>query len=141
MVAAYAEATRVKPTWWLDRGMGPTLIDKPIKEQNKMAMLLSDLDMDIRKLEVFTAVVEERSFTRAAVRLRTAQSAVSTAIRALERDLGATLLDRTTQRVELTDAGRALLPEAQGILAAVESAREVVTQVGQGLRGRLRLGL
>ncbi|SNT58673.1 DNA-binding transcriptional regulator, LysR family [Asanoa hainanensis] len=97
--------------------------------------------MDIRKLEVFVAVAEEGGFTRAAERLRTAQSGVSTAIRALERELGATLLDRTTQHVELTEAGRALLPEALGILAAVEAARETVTQVGQGLRGRLRLGI
>ncbi|GIF67435.1 transcriptional regulator [Asanoa ishikariensis] len=97
--------------------------------------------MDIRKLEVFTTVAEERSFTRAAERLHTAQSGVSTAIRALERDLGATLLDRTTQHVELTEAGRALLPEALRILSAVEAARETVTQVGQGLRGRLRLGI
>ncbi|GAA1893805.1 LysR family transcriptional regulator [Asanoa iriomotensis] len=97
--------------------------------------------MDIRKLEVFTTVAEERSFTRAAAKLHTAQSGVSTAIRALERDLGTTLLDRTTQRVELTEAGHALLPEALRILAAVEAARETVTQVGQGLRGRLRLGI
>ncbi|MFI6759415.1 LysR family transcriptional regulator [Micromonospora sp. NPDC050417] len=97
--------------------------------------------MDIRKLGVFVTVAEERSFTRAAERLRIAQSGVSTAVRALERELGTPLFDRTTQRVELTDAGHALLPEATRILAAVEAAREVVTQVGQGLRGRLRLGI
>jgi DNA-binding transcriptional LysR family regulator len=97
--------------------------------------------VDIRRLEVFVAVAEERNFTRAAERLRTAQSGVSTAIRTLERELGAALFDRTTQRVELTEAGRALLPEAVRILAAVEAAREVVTQVGQGLRGTLRLGI
>ncbi|MEO3821293.1 LysR family transcriptional regulator [Plantactinospora sp. B24E8] len=97
--------------------------------------------MEIRRIEVFLAVAEERSFTRAAERLRVAQSAVSTAVRVLERELGATLFARTTQRVELTEAGRALLPEAVRILAAVEAAREVVTQAGQGLRGRLRLGI
>ncbi|MEV4811009.1 LysR family transcriptional regulator [Micromonospora avicenniae] len=97
--------------------------------------------MDIRKLEVFLAVAEERSFTRAAERLRVAQSAVSTTVRALERDLGTPLFDRTTQRVELTEAGRALRPEAARILAAVEAAREMVAQVGQGLRGTLRLGI
>ncbi|MEV4537663.1 LysR family transcriptional regulator [Asanoa sp. NPDC049518] len=97
--------------------------------------------VDFRKLEVFATVADERSFTRAAEKLHTAQSGVSTAIRALERDLGTTLLDRTTQHVELTEAGRALLPEALRILAAVEAARETVTQVGQGLRGRLRLGI
>ncbi|MEU4678934.1 LysR family transcriptional regulator [Micromonospora sp. NPDC023737] len=97
--------------------------------------------MDIRKLEVFLTVAEERSFTRAAERLRVAQSAVSTTVRALERDLGTPLFDRTTQRVELTEAGRALRPEAARILASVEAARELVAQVGQGLRGTLRLGI
>lgn len=97
--------------------------------------------MEIRKLEVFVAVAEERSFTHAAERLHIAQSGVSTAVRALERELGAALFDRSTQRVELTEAGHALLPEAGRILAAVERAREVVTLVGQGLRGRLRLGI
>ena len=100
----------------------------------------NDGRVDIRKLEVFTTVAEERSFTRAAEKLHTAQSGVSTAIRALERDLGASCSTAPLSGFELTEAGRALLPEALRILAAVESARETVTQVGQGLRGRLRLG-
>jgi DNA-binding transcriptional LysR family regulator len=69
------------------------------------------------------------------------QSAVSSGIRALERELGAALFTRTTHHVELTDAGRALLPEARATLAAAAAAREAVDQVRGGLRGSVRLGI
>jgi DNA-binding transcriptional LysR family regulator len=96
--------------------------------------------MELRHLTVFVAVAEEASFTRAADRLHMVQSAVSASVRGLERELGAALFDRTTRRVELTDAGDALLPEARQVLAAVTVAREAVDQVSGGLRGTLRLG-
>ena len=96
--------------------------------------------MELRQLDVFVAVAEEASFTRAADRLHMVQSAVSASVRGLERELGASLFDRTTRRVELTDAGHALLPEARHVLAAVSAAREAVDQVSGGLRGTLRIG-
>jgi len=96
--------------------------------------------MELRQLTVFVAVAEEASFTRAADRLHTVQSAVSASVRGLERELGTALFDRTTRRVALTDAGDALLPEARQVLAAVTAAREAVDQVSGGLRGTLRLG-
>jgi DNA-binding transcriptional LysR family regulator len=96
--------------------------------------------MELRHLTVFVAVAEEASFTRAADRLHMVQSAVSASVRGLERELGASLFDRTTRRVELTDAGDALLPEARQVLAAVTAAREAVDQVSGGLRGTVRLG-
>src|SRR5919197_4805518 len=102
-----------------------------------MSMLPS---MELRHLTVFVAVAEEASFTRAADRLHMVQSAVSASVRGLERELGASLFDRTTRRVELTDAGAALLPEAREVLTAADAAREAVDQVSGGLRGTLRLG-
>jgi DNA-binding transcriptional LysR family regulator len=96
--------------------------------------------MELRHLTVFVAVAEEASFTRAADRLHMVQSAVSASVRGLERELGAALFERTTRRVELTDAGQALLPEARHVLTAVTAAREAVDQVSGGLRGTLRLG-
>ena len=73
--------------------------------------------MELRHLEVFVAVAEELSFTRASTRLHLVQSGVSSAIKALERDLGAVLFDRDRHRVMLTDAGQVLLPEARATLA------------------------
>jgi DNA-binding transcriptional LysR family regulator len=96
--------------------------------------------MEIRQLEHFVAVAEERHFTRAAERLHIVQSAVSASIRTLERDLHTDLFNRTTQRVELTDAGALLLPQARRILAEVAAGRELVTDVREGLRGTLAIG-
>src|SRR3954470_9087378 len=97
--------------------------------------------MELRHLATFAAVAEEGSFTRAAGRLHVVQSAVSSGVRALERELGVTLFDRTTHRVELSDAGRALLPEARRTLAAAEAARDAIHQLRGGLRGTVRLGV
>ena len=96
--------------------------------------------MELRHLEYFVAVADERSFTRAAARLHVVQSAVSAAIKALERELGAPLLDRTSKRVALTDAGTALLPRARATLDAAAAARDAVDEVRGGLRGTLRMG-
>lgn len=96
--------------------------------------------MDLRHLEHFVAVAEVRNFTRAAERLHIVQSAVSASIRTLERDLQTELFTRTTQRVELTDAGAMLLPQARRILAEVHAARELMSDVRGGLRGTLTIG-
>src|ERR1700729_769678 len=79
--------------------------------------------MELRHLEVFVAVAEELSFTRASSRLHLVQSGVSSAVKALERDLGAALFDRDRHRVMLTDAGQVLLPEARATLASAERLR------------------
>ena len=63
--------------------------------------------MEIRQLQYFVAVAQTRHFGRAAERLHMAQSPLSQAIRQLESQVGATLFDRTTRRVELTPAGEA----------------------------------
>ncbi|MEU4425839.1 LysR family transcriptional regulator [Actinoplanes sp. NPDC024001] len=96
--------------------------------------------MELRQLEYFVAVAEEQSFTRAATRLHVVQSAVSAAVKTLERELGATLLDRNARRVLLTDAGAALLPRARAALDAARDARDAVAEVSGGLRGTLRIG-
>jgi len=96
--------------------------------------------MELRHLEVFVAVAEELSFTRASARLHLVQSGVSSAIKALERDLGAVLFDRDRHRVMLTDAGQVLLPEARATLAAAQAARDAVSQAQGGLRGTVTVG-
>ena len=97
--------------------------------------------MELRHLEHFVAVAEERNFTRAARRLHLVQSALSVSIRALERELNAQLFERTTREVRLTDAGRLLLPEARRTLDAAAAAQAVVLGAQAGLRGTLRLGM
>ncbi|MFJ2933102.1 LysR family transcriptional regulator [Streptomyces sp. NPDC087219] len=96
--------------------------------------------MELRHLQHFVAVAEARHFTRAAERLMVSQSGLSASIRALERDLRAPLFVRSTRRVTLTEAGRALLTEAERILAQVRAAHEAVAAVQGVVRGTLRLG-
>ena len=97
--------------------------------------------MELRQLEHFVAVAEERNFTRAARRVHIVQSGLSASVRALERELGAALFARSTRRVELTEEGRALLGEARAVLAAADRARDAVAAVRGLLRGRLSVGV
>jgi DNA-binding transcriptional LysR family regulator len=96
--------------------------------------------VELRHLEYFVAVAEEQHFTRAAKRMRVAQSGLSASIRALERELDAELFVRHTRRVELTDAGQALLTEAHRTLASAAAARDAVAAVRGLLRGSLAVG-
>lgn len=90
--------------------------------------------MELRQLRQFLAVAEEGSFTAAAARLHMAQSPLSQAIRALERDLGTPLFDRSRRGAALTPAGRTLRREAVDILRRVELARVAVRRTEPGRR-------
>ncbi|MCX5015088.1 LysR family transcriptional regulator [Streptomyces sp. NBC_00555] len=78
--------------------------------------------MELRTLEYFVAVAEERSFTKAAARCHVVQPAISQQIQALEKELGEPLFERLPRQVVLTSGGAALLPHARACLAAAESA-------------------
>ncbi|MCZ7432942.1 LysR family transcriptional regulator [Streptomyces sp. WMMC1477] len=97
--------------------------------------------MELRQLEYFVAVAEERNFTRAAERVHISQSGVSAQIRQLERDLGTELFDRSARGVTLTAAGEAALTHARAALAAAEAIGQAVGEVAEVLRGRLTVGM
>lgn len=96
--------------------------------------------MELRQLSHFLAVAEERHFTRAAARVHLTQSSLSSSIRALERELGSDLFVRSTRQVELTEAGRALLPAARRTVAAAEDGRDAIAAVRGLVRGHLAIG-
>ncbi|OLL71782.1 MULTISPECIES: LysR substrate-binding domain-containing protein [unclassified Pseudonocardia] len=96
--------------------------------------------MDLRQLRYFVAVAETRHFGRAAERLHMAQSPLSQAIRQLESQVGATLFERTTRRVDLTPAGESLLSDAYRILASVDDARRRVERVAAGADAVVTVG-
>jgi DNA-binding transcriptional LysR family regulator len=97
--------------------------------------------MELRQLEHFVAIAQDRSFTKAAQRLSYVQSALSVSIQALEKELDVRLFDRSTHHVTLTDAGEALLGPAQRTLASAEETRDAAAAVKGVLRGTLRIGL
>lgn len=96
--------------------------------------------MELRQLEHFVAVATERHFTHAAELLQISQSGLSSSIRALETELGAPLFLRSTRRVELTAAGRALLEESHRTLASAAAARDAVLAVRGVVGGTLAVG-
>ncbi|MBS9376161.1 HTH-type transcriptional regulator BenM [Rhodococcus sp. B50] len=91
-------------------------------------------------MKYFTAVVEEGSFTRAATRLSMAQSPLSHQIRALEREIGVQLLERTTRSIALTEAGRVFYDRCVAMLDAAEDAAESARKADRGEMGALSLG-
>jgi DNA-binding transcriptional LysR family regulator len=84
--------------------------------------------MDIRQLDMFRAVAEEASFTRAAERLHVSQSAISRQIKILEDELGGPLLHRGARHVSLTHPGELLLRMAHRVQRDMQ---EVVSQIGE----------
>jgi LysR family transcriptional regulator, benzoate and cis,cis-muconate-responsive activator of ben and cat genes len=96
--------------------------------------------MELRHLRYFQAVAEDLSFSRAARRLRVAQPALSRAIKQLETDLGAMVLERTRHRVRLTPAGAVLLRETVLLLQQWEETIRRVRRTAAGEEGELRLG-
>jgi len=96
--------------------------------------------VELRHLRYFVAVAEELSFTRAALRLRTAQPSLSQQIRQLEKAVGVKLLDRSRHHVALTNAGRIFLRQAKDILDRVEYAQRLAKQAAGGQAGDLSVG-
>lgn len=92
-----------------------------------------------RQLRYFVEIAESGSFSAAAERLFVAQSALSRQIKELESQLATPLFERTARQPRLTAAGLAFLPRARNLLGELEKACRLATEIGQGLRGSLRL--
>ncbi|WP_328979962.1 LysR family transcriptional regulator [Streptomyces canus] len=97
--------------------------------------------MDLRRLRYFLVLAEELNFTRAAHRLHIAQPALSQQIKALERDIGAPLLERNSRGCRLTAVGEVVAREAGELLAHVAASQERIRAAVGGQRRQLRLAL
>jgi DNA-binding transcriptional LysR family regulator len=96
--------------------------------------------MNLFQLEYFVVVAEELHFARAADRLHIAQPSLSFQIKQLEEELGVRLLERTTRRVELTEAGNVFLGKTQQCLRMLQEGMEAARRVERGEEGTLLLG-
>jgi len=96
--------------------------------------------MELRQLEHFVAVAEELSFTRAAQRVHVVQSALSSSVAKLERELGVELFDRTRQQISLTAAGDRFRTYALGVLREARNAVDVVSEFRGELSGTVDFG-
>jgi DNA-binding transcriptional LysR family regulator len=97
--------------------------------------------MDTANLKAFIAVSEQQSFSRAAEVLFITQPAVSKRIAALEQELNSTLFDRIGRVIELTQAGKTLLPRAHQILDDIKAARIAVDNLSATVAGKLSIGI
>ncbi len=95
--------------------------------------------LDVKQLRVLKAVAEHGSFSAAAEALSYTQPAISQQIAALERSAGATLVDRNSRGVRLTDAGRALVDHAQVVLSRLAAAEAELEAIAGVRGGRVRL--
>jgi DNA-binding transcriptional LysR family regulator len=96
--------------------------------------------MELRQLRYLVALADERHFTRAAERTHVAQPALSQQIRRLEDELGTPLVERTTRRVAMTEAGEILVARARRVLSEIEAAHSELQGLKGLLTGRVTVG-
>ena len=96
--------------------------------------------MELRQLRYLVALADERHFTRAAAREHVAQPALSQQLRRLEAEVGLSLVNRTTRRVELTEAGELLVGRARRALAEVDAARADLSDLAGVRAGHVVIG-
>ncbi len=97
--------------------------------------------MKHQHVKAFVQVADSGSIRAAARALRISQSALTRAMKELEEDMGAELLNRSYRGVSFTDAGKALLGRARMILATIDRARNEVQQISGGAGARVSIGI
>ncbi|MDQ6418174.1 LysR family transcriptional regulator [Paenibacillus sp. LHD-117] len=96
--------------------------------------------MELRQLNYVIQIANEKNFSRAADKLHIAQPSLSQQLSKLEQELGLLLFRRTTNSVELTQAGQVFVEKSQSILDAVEQLKQEMDDMAQMRRGRLVVG-
>jgi DNA-binding transcriptional LysR family regulator len=111
-----------------------------IRHRLETAWIIGAVVHELSHLRAFIAVAEELSFTRAAEQLHITQPPLSRSIRRLECDIGVTLFDRTSRKVALTPAGRALLTHARSAVFHVDRGVSAARRAARDARRTLRVG-
>ena len=109
-------------------------------QRSILILCIYSVDVEFRQLEQFLAVAAEMSFTRAAERAHVVQSALSTSVGKLERELGVALFDRSRQQIRLTPAGERFRGHALTVLQASRAAVDSVSEFRGSLTGTVEFG-
>lgn len=96
--------------------------------------------MDIRQLTYYLAIVEEGNITKAAERLHIAQPHLSQQLKLLEDELNVRLIERSTRKFQITDAGQRLWHRAKQIMELTDSTVKELKDFNEGLQGTLSIG-
>jgi DNA-binding transcriptional LysR family regulator len=97
--------------------------------------------MNIDEIQTFVAIADLGDFTQAGRQLHRSQPAISRRLGLLEDELGVPMFERIRGHARLTEAGRAFLPQAEAVLAALKDGREAVHSLKTGKRGAISLAL
>jgi DNA-binding transcriptional LysR family regulator len=97
--------------------------------------------MDIRQLQYFVEVANQKSFTKAAQTLHVSQPSISKMMKGLEEELGVVLLDRTERKMDLTDAGELVYEHAKKVLQVMDSLSSSIAEMRNVQRGRVKMGM
>ena len=97
--------------------------------------------MDLRDLRYFETIAELQHMGRASTKLHRTQQALSSCVRRLEADCGATLFEKSGRGIQLTDAGKVMQRWAQRFRHDAEAARQELSAIGKGLSGHVRIGI
>src|SRR4051812_27375480 len=108
---------------------------------HRQGTIVTGASMDLNRAATFIRVVEAGNFTRAAEAMNLPTSSISRSVQKLEDDLGITLLERTTRRVALTDAGRAFFERAREALAGLEEANSLALDAAKEAHGVVRVAV
>lgn len=97
--------------------------------------------MNLKDLAYFVALVEEGSFTKAAARMGVSQPTLSTQVKRLEQDLGASLVERSTQKLILTPAGKEVAKRAEDIVLAASDLEHAAAAQSDPGASEITLGI
>src|ERR1700742_2619313 len=96
--------------------------------------------MDIRQLRYVIAIARTKHFTHAAEQLGVAQPALSQAVAQREKQIGVSLFERSSRRVQLTSAGRLFVDRAESILAQLDALEDNMREHAKLLLGQVNIG-
>src|SRR4051812_18833878 len=108
---------------------------------HRQGTIVTGASMDLNRAATFIRVIEAGNFTRAAEQLGLPTSSISRSVAKLEDELGIVLLERTTRRIGLTEAGRAYFERAREALAGLEEANSLALDAAQEVHGVVRIAM